>query len=80
MEHLLVHCQRARMLQESVLAIFGTRYPSLLSARLLFLGKVLGWEISGKGCGRKLFFVFSGLFGVKGTWWLSKMKFPLLIG
>ena len=80
-DHLLIHCSRAKMLWNLFLTIMDYKWVFPLTVRQ----SLLAWQSasvakSGKEyCWRPLF-VYSGCCGMKGTWRLLRMRPPLLSG
>ena len=79
-DHLLIHCSRAKMLWDLLLAtteanlVFPVRFDNFS-----LLGKALVLARKGREFGWRLPFVYSGRCGWKGIGWFLKMRSPLLI-
>ena len=80
-DHLLIHCSRAKMLCDLLLAIIDLTGCSLVRfVNYSLLRKVLVSEKNGREFGWRLLFVFSGRCGWKGIGWFSRMRSPPLTG
>ena len=78
-DHLLIHCLRAKMLWDLLLTITDSNWVfPVRFDNFSLLGKALVSAKNGREFGWRLFFVYSGRCGWKGIWWFSIMK-PLLL-
>ena len=80
-DHLLIHCSRARMLWDLFLAITEVKWVfPVRFGNFSWLGRVLVLAKKGREFGWRLLCVYSGRSGWKGIWWFLKMRPPLIIG
>ena len=80
-DHLFIHCSRAKMLWDLFLAITEVNWVfPVRFGNFSLLGKTLVLAIKGREFGWRLSFLYSGRYGWKGIRWFLKMRPPLLIG
>ena len=80
-DHILIHCTKARVLWELLFAIFRVNWVLPLSVRDTLLGCVgLIWARSVEKCGRQPLCVFFGRFGRKEIGLLMRMRSSRFIG
>ena len=80
-DHLLIHCSRAKMLWDLLLSIVDSNWVFSLIVRQ----SLLAWQGAKVDIKRKRVwmaapFVYFGCYGRKGTWWLLRMRPPLFTG
>ena len=78
---LLVHCQQARLLWESILEIFGVSWLfPFLSVKPFFPGKEPEGAKNARKCGKWLLSASFGQFGMRGILLLLRMRLFLCTG
>ena len=80
-DHLLIHCSKAKMLWDILLAITEANWVFPRTVRqLLLVWQSASVGKNGREFGWRLLFVYSGRCGWKEIGWFLKMRPPLLIG